>query len=215
MLSPLDTWLGGFNMQYKRFHGARTLCSLLLAGALGGCAMTARNAAINGLCGSQEEVLRASSSPRWVPPPTHGPGRTGTAIRGTLVLYEGYSRMSPLYIFDEHADYVKVRDAATAALLTDPAFARAEEGSYFGEVVDEEFYWLPEFDKCYQARMLVKPMSFYAPPGGLLFVQYLWSRCAECDELTNAIQRLIDANPQLPVRWMQFTVAQRRRKMNG
>jgi hypothetical protein len=91
-------------------------------------------------------------------------------------------------------------------MLNDPIFAQAEKEAYWGEVTDGTFYSVPWLDKCSQASMLREPFSFRAPPGGLLFVQYLAPACDECDKLTTAISGVILAHPELPVRWARIRV---------
>jgi len=94
----------------------------------------------------------------------------------------------------------------TKKLLTNPAFVQVEKEAYWGEVVDNRYYQVPQLDKCSQAAMLSEPISFRAPPNGIMFMQFLAPSCSECTQLTQAIEAFVAQNPQMPVRWVQVTV---------
>jgi hypothetical protein len=90
--------------------------------------------------------------------------------------------------------------------LQDPVFVQVEREAYWGEVADGHFYHVPWLDKCSQAAMLDKEISFRAPSNGILFVQFLAPSCDECDRITKAIDRFIVQNPTVPVRWVRVSV---------
>lgn len=110
-----------------------------------------------------------------------------------------------LYIYDEDSDQV-MSGMPTAKVLIDPVFAQVEREAYWSEVVEGHFYRIPWLDKCSQASMLSEPISFHAPPHGLLFVQYVVAACSECDRISSAIRAVVATHPELPVRWVRIRV---------
>ena len=110
-----------------------------------------------------------------------------------------------LYVFDDRAQRVML-GTPTAKVLTDSIFAQVEAEAYWAEVEGGQYYRIPWLDACSQASMLKEPLSFRAPPGGLLFIQYLASSCTECERLTSAIRGVIATNPAVPVRWVRIRV---------
>ena len=125
----------------------------------------------------------------------------------TAVARPATSEVIPLlYVFDDHGVHV-TEGRALADKLSAPAFRKVEREAYWGEVVEGSYYMIPWLDACSQASMLHDPLSFRAPGGGLLFVQYLAPACTECADITMAIQEVIDANPMLPVRWVRISVS--------
>jgi hypothetical protein len=110
-----------------------------------------------------------------------------------------------LYVFDDQAQRVML-GTPPAKVLTDSVFAQVEAEAYWAEVEGGQYYRIPWLDACSQASMLKEPLSFRAPPGGLLFIQYLASSCKECERLTSAIRGVIAANPAAPVRWVRIRV---------
>jgi len=110
-----------------------------------------------------------------------------------------------LYIYDEGSNQV-TSGMRLAKVLIDPAFAKVEAEAYWSEVAEGHFYRIPWLDKCSQASMLREPISFHAPPHGLLFMQYIASSCNECDRISSAIRKVIATHPELPVRWVRIRI---------
>lgn len=110
-----------------------------------------------------------------------------------------------LYVFGEEGEHV-MSGHNLAKLLGDPVFAEAERNAYWGEVVDGNFYRVPELDRCSQAAMLSGGLNFRAPQGGIQFVQFVAPKCDECDRISAAIERIIADHPALPVRWVRIAV---------
>jgi len=110
-----------------------------------------------------------------------------------------------LYVYDEDSGHV-MSGMPIAKVLVDPVFAKVEAEAYWNEVAEGHFYRIPWLDKCSQASMLREPISFHAPPHGLLFVQFVVSSCDECDRISSAIQAVIATHPELPVRWVRIRV---------
>ncbi|HEV2608533.1 MAG TPA: hypothetical protein VGT79_11195 [Xanthomonadaceae bacterium] len=110
-----------------------------------------------------------------------------------------------LYIYDEDSDHV-TSGMPIAKVLIDPVFAQVETEAYWNEIAEGHFYRIPWLDKCSQASMLREPISFHAPPHGLLFVQYVVSSCNECDRISSAIRKVFATHPELPVRWVRIRV---------
>lgn len=139
---------------------------------------------------------------------THGPGAPGRPVAMAAVsrppLPMG-AAIPLLYVFDDEAAYVN-RLHGRSELLADPALALVEKEAYWMEADDTSVYLIPELDKCQQSAMFKESFSFVAPSGGLLFVQYIPETCAQCVEITAAIERLIASNGELPVRWIRVAV---------
>ena len=110
-----------------------------------------------------------------------------------------------LYIYDENSDQV-MSGMPIAKVLIDPVFAQVEKEAYWNEVEEGHFYRIPWLDKCSQASMLREPISFHAPPHGLLFVQFIVPACDECDRISSAIRAVIATHPELPARWVRIRV---------
>jgi hypothetical protein len=110
-----------------------------------------------------------------------------------------------LYIYDEDSDHV-TSGMPIAKVLIDPVFAKVEAEAYWNEVAEGRFYRIPWLDKCSQASMLREPISFHAPPHGLLFVQFVVSSCNECERISSAIRAVIATHPELPVRWVRIRI---------
>lgn len=110
-----------------------------------------------------------------------------------------------LYIYGADAQYLNSW-SSQSALLSSPAFIAAERESYWAEVVDDQMLHVPTLDKCAQQSMLAEPISFHAPAGGLMFVQFVAADCAECERIQSAIEALITTQPQLPVRWLRISI---------
>ena len=139
---------------------------------------------------------------------THGPGTNGQPVELNAVArpWPGLGGAIPLlYIYDPVGDYV-FGSHSYEKLLTDPAFVQVENEAYWGEIVDNRYYLVPQLDKCSQASLLGAPISFRAPPKGIMFMQYLTSGCTECAHLTKAIEDFIASNPDMPVRWVRVSV---------
>lgn len=110
-----------------------------------------------------------------------------------------------LYVFDSEGDYV-TRGHALAKLLGRDAFLQAERDAYWGEVVDDAYYEIPNLDKCSQAAMLEGGLNFRAPSGGIQFVQFVMPKCIECEQISAAIETVIAEHPAVPVRWVRIKV---------
>jgi len=140
---------------------------------------------------------------------THGPGAQGQPVALTAVARPPVSLLGGvvplLYVYGPDGEYVSGRHAYEK-LLTNPTFVQVEKEAYWGEVVDNRYYQVPQLDKCSQAAMLSEPISFRAPPNGIMFMQFLAPSCSECTQLTQAIEAFVAQNPQMPVRWVQVTV---------
>lgn len=117
----------------------------------------------------------------------------------------GITSIPPLYVYDTDATHVNGWHPLSN-VLEHPVFREAEEQAFWGELVGESFYLVPELDTCSQAAMLEPGISFKAPPDGLLFMQYTAPDCVKCQAVSVAIAELIESNPGLPVRWVKVTV---------
>lgn len=137
---------------------------------------------------------------------THGPAGTGKPVELTAIARPATGNVIPLlYVFDDGGRHVTSGEPL-ADKLASPAFRKAEQQAYWGEFSGGRYDRIPWLDACSQASMMREPLSFRAPAGGLLFVQYVAPLCSECIGLGSAIRNLIDANPALPVRWVRITV---------
>jgi len=178
---------------------------LCIAVLLQACASAPRGA-LPASCSGVPGDLRTPGGGDAIVPPTHGPAGTGHAIELTAIARPATSDFIPLlYVFDDRGAHV-VSGTPLAAKLTASAFRKVEAEAYWGEVSGDSYYQIPWLDACSQASMLREPLSFRAPVGGLLFVQYVAPLCSECAGLAIAIQGVIDANPALPVRWVRISV---------
>jgi hypothetical protein len=110
-----------------------------------------------------------------------------------------------LYAFDDAGAFV-TDSHPYAKLLDDPAFVQVRKEAFWLEAEGDGMYWIPWLDKCSQASMLDRDLDFRAPPSGILFVQYVAWNCAQCDALTGAVTRFIEARPDMQVRWVQVRV---------
>lgn len=139
---------------------------------------------------------------------THGPGGSGEPIllRAVKRPPGGEVVIPWLYVYDDAGVHVSSSHPLYPRYLSDPVFERVERSAYWGEVVDTTFYLVPELDSCSQAAMVEPPLSFEAPRGGLLFVQFVAPGCEDCIEVTAAIEGVIAAHPTLPVRWVRIDV---------
>ncbi|QWF15568.1 hypothetical protein [Lysobacter capsici] len=115
----------------------------------------------------------------------------------------------PLYIFGAGGEHITEPVAENTWWSDDPTFERLRDEAYWGEVVDRQFYRVPWLGQCEIGRLLPHAEPMRAPPGGLLFLQFLTPGCAQCGDATAAIQRLVAAHPELPVRWVQIEVPAR------
>lgn len=142
---------------------------------------------------------------------THGPGASGRVIEQVAVArppgatIPGGRGIPLLYVFDPDGDYV-TRGHRLTTLLERPAFVQAESDAYWGEVLDDAYYEIPNLDKCSQAAMLDGDLNFHAPPGGIQFVQFVVPECDECEQISAAIEAVIADHPALPVRWVRIAV---------
>jgi len=138
---------------------------------------------------------------------THGPGTQGRPVELEAVARppSRNSVIPLLYIYGPQGEYV-VDTHPYAKLLKDPAFVQVRKEAYWGEVVDSSYYQVPWLDKCSQAAMLGRDVSFVAPPKGILFMQFVPPSCAECDRLTKAIDDFTQQNPAMLVRWVRVIV---------
>lgn len=136
---------------------------------------------------------------------THGPAGTGVIVEHTAVSgppWPWTGSVPPLYVFDDEGNF-ETRFRNRDTLLLDPAFVEAEAEAYWVEVVGDAGYQVPDFTACDIAAMLGQAPSFRAPPGGLLFVQFVTEECDACDGVERAIDALVALHPDLPVRWMR------------
>jgi hypothetical protein len=142
---------------------------------------------------------------------THGPGAPGQPV-DLVATYRPASTEWPdrvylpsLFVFDDAGQHVTAGHPRRG-LLADPVFGVLEKQAFWGEVMDDGYYLVPNVDKCNQASMFRGGLDFRAPSGGLLFVQYVADRCADCSATAAAIEGVIRENPQLPVRWIRVAV---------
>lgn len=138
---------------------------------------------------------------------THGPGAPGRPIELQAIARPPFgSTVIPLlYVYGPEGEYVVGRHPYSTK-LTDPAFVQVEKEAYWGEIVDNRYYQVPQFDKCSQAAMLGPDVSFLAPAQGIMFMQFLAPFCSECGRVTSAIEGFIANNPRMPVRWIRVSV---------
>lgn len=182
------------------------LCAglVLLTGA--GCALQTARAELPPGCSGVPGDFATPGGTVTDDVPTLGPRGVGRPVALTArARPPGGDTIPLLHVFGPAAEPV-VRGHAMAALLGAPVFLQAEREAYWGEIVDGAFHRVPVLDKCSIAVMLDATTDFRAPPQGLLFVQFIVPDCDECTRITRAIQTVIDANPQLAVRWLQVTV---------
>jgi hypothetical protein len=118
------------------------------------------------------------------------------------------SRLPGLYVFGPEGEFVS-RLHRFDPRLADPAFARAEEVGFWSELVDSHLYHVPWLDPCSIDAMVDMPLGFLAPEDGLLFVQLVGDGCRACRSIDTAIEALIAAHPELPVRWVKIHVSAR------
>jgi len=184
---------------------ARVILSVLLA-ALAGCRL-APVGTYPPECSGVPGDFRTPNATLLPGAPTHGPGALGQPVALSAVARPPYlgGVIPLLYIYGPESEYVSGTHAYKK-LLTDPVFDQVEKEAYWGEIVDNRFYLVPQLDKCSQAAMVRTPISFRAPPDGILFMQFLAPSCAECGQLTRAIEDFITQNPQMPVRWVRVSV---------
>ncbi|WP_157754086.1 hypothetical protein [Lysobacter capsici] len=143
-------------------------------------------------------------------PATHGPGAPGRAVRLVAsLLPEEDLPVPPVYIFGAHGEHITGPDAGNTWWSADPTFERLRDEAYWGEVVDRRFYRVPWLGQCEIGRLLPHAEPMRGPPGGLLFLQFLTPDCAQCGDASAAIERLVAAHPELPVRWVQIQVPAR------
>ncbi|MEH6417596.1 hypothetical protein [Pseudomonas sp. CGJS7] len=163
-------------------------------------------------CSGVPGDFRTPDAARRADPPTHGPGTLATPARIKLRREAvRWKELPPLYVFDPDGARVyslsghdPTRDDIPLEWLRQAPFDRAEAVSYWGEVVDNQFYLVPEFDTCELIAALDQPLGTSAPPRGLLFLQYVSRDCRSCDELSRAIEQVIGAHPDRPFRWVQI-----------
>ncbi|HET7845013.1 MAG TPA: hypothetical protein VFL14_12740 [Xanthomonadales bacterium] len=105
-----------------------------------------------------------------------------------------------VYVFDDEARYVFAMDRK---VLSDPIFAHAEKHGFW---LEGGYGFIPDLDKCSLSSMLEAPVDVRAAPGGLSFVQFRMPGCAECAQVTAAIEALRVAHPEIPVRWLVIDV---------
>ena len=192
----------------------KTGIAVLLMAALAACAHSRPDAgapaAASGCSGIPSDPTAPAGFVR-AGPATHGPGAQGVPAQLRLQRpTQDAERLPPLYVFDASAGMVREwdgRDPATSDIplewRQEPEFKAADEAGYRGEVVDGQFYRVPWLGPCDLAQMLPAPVQLAAPPGGLLFLQFIAPRCRDCERLSQAIERTIARHPQLPVRWVQ------------
>ena len=138
---------------------------------------------------------------------THGPGASGHPVELPVIARPplGTTVIPLLYVYGPEGEYVVGRHPYSAKLL-DPAFVQVEKEAYWGEIVDNRYYQVPQLDKCSQAAMLGSGVSFLAPPKGIMFMQFLPPSCSECEQITSAIEGFVANNPEMPVRWVRVSV---------
>lgn len=138
---------------------------------------------------------------------THGPGGSGQVVELVARARPGWGSPIPLlYVFDD-AGRFETRFRNPRTLVVDPVFLAAEQSAYWYEGVDDGVYQVPELGQCEIAAVLGTAIPLRAPAGGLLFLQFVVpDTCAECGEITDAIERLVGANPSMPVRWVRVMV---------
>ncbi len=137
-------------------------------------------------------------------PATHGPGASGEPVSLRVVKRPfGFKSMPPLYVFDSEARAVLERHE----WLKDEAFAVAWRSAYWGELVDGEYFSIPSLAACELMEAVGRPIGLRAPEGGLLFVQFVSSRCRNCRQLSEAIAQVVADHPQLPFRWVQISTS--------
>jgi hypothetical protein len=180
-----------------------------LIACLAGCSAVAPRLAMSPEC-SGIPGDPAHPNPQLLPDPaTHGPGTAGKpelleAVRPVELM----PSLPGLYVFGPDGEYVS-RLHRRDSRLADPAFDRAEEASYWSEVVGGHVFHIPEVAPCLIDSMVDKRLSFRAPTGGLLFVQLIGEGCRECRAIEAAIESVVDQHPQLAVRWVQIEVPKR------
>ena len=187
--------------------------ALLLIAALlfvGGC-MSAPVGTLGSGCSGVPGDFRNPEAATTAGEATHGPGAPSRVIERVATArppgptVPGDHAIPMLYVFDPDGGYVNLVHPL-AELLRDPAFVDAANDAYWGEVVDDSFYFVPNLDKCSQAAMLDGDLNFLAPAGGIQFVQLVAPNCGECDEISTAIERVIATHPDLPVRWVRIAI---------
>jgi hypothetical protein len=138
---------------------------------------------------------------------THGPGAPGVPVRLQAVSKPfGFKAMPPLYIYGPVAEHVTGFHAGRR-LLEDPIFDEAEQSAYWGELVGDQYFLVPNLAPCDLEQVLGQPIGMRAPEDGLLFVQFVSSRCRDCDRLSEAIGRVIEQHPQTSFRWVQVSTS--------
>ncbi|QQP96184.1 hypothetical protein [Lysobacter enzymogenes] len=191
---------------------------VLLMTLLAGCAHSRSDAypdagppvAVSGCSGIPSDPTAPAGYVR-AGPATHGPGAPGVPAQlGQQRPLGRAERVPPLYVFDSRASMVHWKDGRDPEASEVPLewmkeleFGEAERAGYWGEFVDGRIYRIPSFGPCELAQALPAPIELAAPPGGLLFLQFVSPRCRDCARLSRAIQRTIARHPQLPVRWVQ------------
>lgn len=191
-------------MEFTHVH-VKPFLILCFALLLQACASAPRGV-LPDSCSGVSGDLRLPTGGDAIVPATHGPATAGRAIELTAIARPATSEFIPLlYVFDDRGEHVHA-GTPHAETLTASAFRKVEAEAYWAEVSGGGFWRVPWLDTCAQASMLREPLSFRAPAGGLLFVQYLAPLCSECVGLTIAIQGVIDANPTMPVRWVRINV---------
>jgi hypothetical protein len=188
----------------------KSRCRLLLAVlciAFSGCVSVAPMGRLSKACTGVPGDGRSPNPTNMPAVPTHGPGAVGKPVEMEAVARPATSYNIPLlYVFDSTANPVH---AESSDMLQGSVFAKADAEAYWSEFVGDSFYLVPWLDKCSQASMVKEPLSFAAPPGGLLFMQFITDNCDECARISAAIEGVVSGNPQLQVRWVRVRVSSR------
>ena len=175
--------------------------------AISGCVSVAPRGKLSGACTGVPGDARSPDSINTLEATTQGTGDGAKPIELEAVARPATSSDIPLlYVFDSSENPVHAR---SSELLQNPVFERADAEAYWSEIVDEAFYLVPWLDKCSQASMVNEPLSFAAPAGGLLFMQFTTDHCRECAQISTAIEGVIRHNPQLKFRWVRVRVSSR------
>lgn len=181
--------------------------AVILVALIGGCTLPApRDNYPDGCSGVPgDDTLPPSALPADLA--THGPGAPGQVVELLARARPGWGSPIPLlYVFDASGRHeTQFRNPHTLAV--DRAFRVAEDDAYWYESIDDGVYQVPEFGQCDIAAILGTTPSFRAPAGGLLFFQFVVpGACDQCDAITRAIEELLAAHPDLPMRWVRVMV---------
>ncbi|MEZ5442798.1 MAG: hypothetical protein R3F15_15100 [Lysobacterales bacterium] len=133
---------------------------------------------------------------------THGPG---TSNMPQVMEKDAWGKLRPgvLYVLDDAGGHVILGHPLRKMLLSD-AFGEAEKVAFWGEMVDDQFYLVPNWDKCQIAAQMGDKLSLLAPEKGLLFLQFAGSKCDICTRQDDAISEVIERNPDMNASWVRI-----------